>query len=207
MEEKSSLEKDIWEIWQILLSAKSAYQYCKYFYAPKTASEITFVRSSIHIQTIRESLLKIVIIELHKLFSNSSNDHYNFQRLIRNFDNNGIYKKLNVPDTTLKKWRSLLKTHKGSVQKIKLLRNKLYAHTDRNKQGAQAIILSFKDIEALIKLAELIIQDVHSIIFESDTIFDIPHFNADTFDMLKILAESEAKRRDEIKNAFLKNRG
>lgn len=105
---------------------------------------------------------RISVIELYKLFSNSTNDKYRLRSFIADLKSNRKFAGLNVPGAKITQWEQDFKSHSNLIQHLGDLRNKVYAHTDHSEVEAQA---TFQDIRILIGIAVDILDEVHGKLF------------------------------------------
>lgn len=192
------LKSDIWTIWKILLTCKENYLFSKYLHKPDTDEELKYLSNSRHFKFFRHSLWRLCIIELHKLLSKSDKDFYNLWTFIKNLETNH-YAGHNVPEDTIREWRTLLLSRKVTTKKIMLLRNKVYAHTDRENESLN-IDITFEEVYELIILAEKVIRGIYINSFESDILTETPIFERGRFDIIKILAKEKEDRINAIRN-------
>ncbi|MDR7131280.1 hypothetical protein J2X69_003641 [Algoriphagus sp. 4150] len=129
----------------------------------------------------------ILIIQLAKLFSNSGNESYSFQKFINRLDSTPLPKvdELNrnkISDQSKKKeliteLRSMLDKLKGEIQVLMELRNNFYAHGKRiNKHGQEVkvekeIPLSWKQLESLTELAFDFYNRINGAFYDGEFIF------------------------------------
>ena len=86
------------------------------------------------------------------------------------------------------------------------LRDKVYAHTDSNKENYTKGDLTFQQIEKLLKIIENVIREIYSTVFKSDASMDTPFFNRNSFSIIRSLASEENRRIKKLKADFLNKR-
>lgn len=192
------LKSDIWSIWKILINCKENFLYSRYLHKPDTETEAEYLNYSQHFKFLRHSLWRLCIIELHKLLSKSDKDVYNLRTFLNNLKNN-IYKGHNVPVETITEWRNTLLSKKSTIKKILLLRNKLYAHTDKDVDKL-SVDITFEEVHDLIYIIEKVIRGIYIYSFDSDILTETPVFERGRFDIIKILAKEKSERIDAIRN-------
>ena len=192
------LKSDIWAIWKILLNCKENFLYSKYLHKPDTKEEAEYLHNSMHFKFLRHSLWRLCIIELNKLLSKSDKDFYNLWIFIKNLENN-IYQGHNVPADTITEWRNIVSSKKNIIKKILLLRNKLYAHTDKDVDKL-TIDITFDEVNELIVIVEKVIRGIYIHSFDSDILTETPLFERGRFDIIKILAKEKSDRINAIRN-------
>jgi Holliday junction resolvase len=100
---------------------------------------------------------------------------------------------LGIDDNTIKKWEMDLSSHQALIDRVVGLRDQVYAHTDSNAKDLDKVDITFEDVKKLIEFAEEIIQEIHSAILGVEARLFPPVFEAETFDIIKILAEQERR--------------
>lgn len=196
---KTDLDKDISQIW--LLYTKS-YEYYNCLNQIKKY-EKTEYSDSRFIFFITYTSWYILVIELCKVYQNDNkNQHYNVYGLINKLLNN--YKKLEYNSllslTDVKKYYSDFNSSKiiEIRNKLVILRDKFYAHTDRlNEKFINEININLTEIESLFNTLRAFIFDIKSKVFKSHTLFEDDIFvNINYF--LKSMDESNKRHHEEI---------
>lgn len=67
---------------------------------------------------------------------------------------------LNFPEDLIFKWENLIRENDATIQKVLVLRRKVYAHTDRNIKNLDNMEISFESVEKLINIVGIIIKDI-----------------------------------------------
>jgi hypothetical protein len=189
-------------IFKILQMAKENFSYCQYLYEPVSISEREYITIDRHLQFIRFSLWQITIIELNKLISESSSHKFNFYSLIKNLKHGGHYSSFRVSESNIIAWENVLLLHEGLTAKVKRLRDKLYAHTDRITEELKSTSIILSDISNLILVLQNLLNTIGQTTLQLDYVFSEVYFNEDDFDLVKILAE-EHKREIEFFDGLL----
>ncbi len=141
----------------------------------------------------------MTVIELSKLFSSSSKrDRYNLNHFISKLKKDGHFGDMGISLSSIDKWELALRDNKNHIDNILTLRDKIYAHTDPNKDDYKAIDLSFQDVEVLIKIVEDLIKEVYLVVFDAGTDMSTPTFDRSRFDMIRILSSEKRKKLEEI---------
>lgn len=195
---KEELRNEIDVITSIYLDAKHNFGYCYYLYKPKTSNETEYLLTDQDLQFIRNSLWRLTIIDLSKLFSKGKNDKFNLKRFINKLKRNNYFGDMNIDEIKVSGWESKISNEAPLIESILKLRDKVYAHTDSNVNLCHNIIIYFTQVEELFKLTENIISEINSTVFDEFTDFTSPLFNRDNFSLIKILAEAHRKRIEEI---------
>ena len=196
---QQELKQEIWRIWEIEVVAKECFQFAFYFHKPDTEEEIKYLHNHQELAFIRHVLWRMTVIELSKLFSNSSKrDRYNINHFISKLKKDGHFGDMRIAKSSIEKWELAVSNNQTHINNILILRDKIYAHTDPKKDDYKAIDLSFQDVEVLIKIVEDIIKEIYIVVFDSGTDMSTPIFDRGSFDMIKILAAEKKKRIEEI---------
>lgn len=108
-----------------------------------------------YIQNLELAVRRTTIIEIFKFVSHSTNDQHRFRELISRV------KPHIFDDEKITKWENQFLTLKDQVEKVKVLRNKIYAHKDSNDKTV--VNYNFVEIGQLIDncrniLAEIILE-------------------------------------------------
>lgn len=196
---QQELKEDILRIWKIEILAKECFQISYYFHNPNTSEEAEYLDKHRELGFIRHILWRMTIIELSKLYSNSSErDRYNLKHFISKLKKGGYFGDMGISQASIEKWELALSVNQNQIKNILTLRDKIYAHTDPRRDDNNTIDLSFQDIEVLIKLAEDIIKEIYIVVFDADADMSPLIFDPNRFDMIKILATEKRKRIEEI---------
>lgn len=194
MTKKEEIKDEIWEIWQILLLAKECYSYSFYLHKPDTREELQYLNHSRDFQFIRHVMWKMAVIELSKLFKNSAkSDRYNIVHFINKLKRNGYFGKLGISESKIDEWEKLINKNDETISKILNLRDKVYSHTDTNKEKHSKTDLSFEKTEKLLKIIEAVIQEIYDTVFDSHALMETVFFERKNFKIIEILAEESDK--------------
>jgi hypothetical protein len=180
---KAELQKDISSIWNIFYLAKQSFQYSYYLHKPDTEEEATEISRDHFLYFSRHLILRVLVIELCKLYNkDNSNQKFRICNLLNKLKANGHYSKLKFNQEKIAEWELTLQSYETTIYTINILRDKLYAHTDRNKPDLEQYGFEFEDLKNLLNLAEDIIFQINSDLFDkhSDlkTEFDRREMNA-----------------------------
>jgi hypothetical protein len=98
-------------------------------YNPSTPSELNIITKSERWRFIRQTLWQSYIIEIHKLVSSSDNDHFSIkitmEKAIKSI-RDPLEKSLFIDQE-----KRIFDTHADLINSIQILRDSLYAHTDK----------------------------------------------------------------------------
>jgi len=193
---KNELEKELEKIWQILLQAKQCFYLSFYLYKPKTQDELDYLTSSIEFKLIRETMWKMGIIELGKLFIKSDNHKFNLHKFLNKLTKNHV----GLPQEQICKWRSKIDLEVDTVSMLQNLRDKLYAHTDREINFSTESV-TFEKFEGLFLIVEQIIKEIFETVFNGMAEIDCGMFDIERFNIIKILANERKTMLQEYLNA------
>lgn len=167
---KSELKKDILSIWKIFHLAKQSFQYSNYLHSPDTEEEATEINRNHFLRFTSHIILRVLVIELCKLYNNDNNNQkFSIPKLLKKLKNDGHYSKLNFNQEKLGEWVSKLQSLERTVININVLRDKLYAHTDRQKPDLEQYGFEFEELKVLLELTEDIIFNINSDLFDTHT--------------------------------------
>lgn len=194
------LKKETWRITEIYLNAKENFNYCYYLHKPNTKAEAEYLNVDRNLKFIRHSLWRLSIIELAKLFSDrKSTDKFNLLFFLSKLKSDGHYKHFNIDPLKIAEWESLVFTNDNLIKDVITVRDKIYAHTDPDKDEYKKIEIYFKQIEDLFEIVEIVLKEVYLVAFSSTLDLRTPTFNRTDFDLVRILAQEHKKKIDEIR--------
>lgn len=189
MTKKQELDKELTQVWLILVAAKESYNYCYYMHKPKSGSELKYINESKDFKYIRHLLWRVTIIELAKIFRESKDtDRFNIFHLINKLKPTGHFKSLKFPSQKLIDYETSLKED-NLISQIINLRDKIYAHTDSNTDKLNTNLITFSALENLIQKTERIIKEIFEMALDASILFDSPVFDRNGFDAFEILAK------------------
>ncbi len=202
MNQKDELLEHITSICQILIEVMDNFAYTKYLHAPDTQKELDYILKSNDLVYIRHVMWRMCIVDLAKLYSKSDNDKYRIEKLLSKLKPNGHYRSLNFSEDKIQNWEHEIKNKEILIKTVNELRNKIYAHTDNNKDKLKHEI-SFCETESLILLIKVIILTIFNVIFDSEVEIETLVFDKSRFNMIKILAEENENRINRDTEEFL----
>jgi len=156
------LENEIESRYLILVKARDFFEYSKYLNSPETeelkniANRHTFIRKS------RYAFWVVSVLEIMKLFG-SKNDEFRFEKLINKLIHNHSKSEWRtyISRDQIKSFESELKSDKITtvISNLKELRDKYYAHSDRNaEEEIDRFVPTFVEFELLLEFSERIIN-------------------------------------------------
>jgi len=207
MNKLEELKKESWRIVEIYLNAKENFNYCYYLHKPDTKEEADYLNVDRDLKFIRHSLWRLSIIELAKLFSDrKSTDKFNLLYFLSKLKPEGHYDSFKIDSFKIAEWESLIFTREGLINDIVTLRDKIYAHTDPDKDDYRNIEIYFTQIEELFNLVEIILKEVYLVAFTATLDLRTPTFDRKDFDLVKTLSEAHKKSIDEIRGYLKKQK-
>lgn len=179
MELTTELKERITVIKQIYFNAKAFFTDAEYLYYPDTENERKVANETSFIRRVRIACWRSVVLELCKLYIDKDNEHYNLLRLFRNLKTkyDHLSKQNNVSEDDIEKWTLMISRYKvvDTVQRLKALRDKQIAHTDRNtKSENNHVTVTFKEIKEIFSITESVLFEIISLYFDTHQIFELP---------------------------------
>lgn len=201
MSKKEELDNNINAIWDILTLSKECYQFSFYLYKPETEKEVEYLSKSEYFKFIRHILWRNTIIELSKLFSDSSRrDKFNIYHFIRKLDFDGYFSSFKVDAKKVHGWKHRLEEVQPTINIILRLRDKVYGHTDANFCLKDFEKISFEDVKMLIDIVESIIQEVYETVFDTGVYLETPLSRFSKTNIIKILIKEQESHFENFKN-------
>jgi hypothetical protein len=188
-----NIRNDLERIFIIYINAKETFHYCNYLHNPDTHLELEYLSKDRHLKVIRHMLWRQSIVEISKLTSRSSKDEFRILHFIDKLrKEKEVQERINssVFSGWIKSWHE----HKNAIKNINNLRNKIYAHTDREIEEYRKVELYFEDVQRLFDCIGEIIKDVYQQVFNGDVDLRTPVFERGSFDLVRCLAESHNER-------------
>jgi hypothetical protein len=203
MTEIEVLRKDLGVILIIYTVAKETFTYCYYLHKPDTELEREYLTKDRHLHFIRHILWRQSIVELSKLTSFSNNDEFRITNYIgRLWRTKEIKDKLN-PSLFIR-WKEELRQNSIAIKHINDLRNKIYAHTDRETEEYRKLDIYFDDVVKVFDAIGSIIKEIYNEVFDSGVDLTTPTFERNHFDLVKVLAEAHNERIRKLMEPFSK---
>ena len=201
MPEKEEIEKNIFTIWKISILANKCLKYSQYLHKPETDDELDFLNHSREFHFIRHVLWRNTVIELSKLFSFSpKRDKYNIYHFINKFKKDQCFGGFKIEESKIQNWESRLEENKKIISAVLLLRDKVYGHTDNENSRKDLDTPTFEETLKLIEIVETIVQEIYSIVLDSDAIIRNPIVDENPSRIIKILAANRKDRINALQN-------
>jgi hypothetical protein len=199
MKKLEEIKNEIWRIWEILVLAKECFHYSYYLHRPDTQKELDYINKSADLDFIRHILWRTTVIELSKLLSGSDKrDRFNINHFIGKLSNDGHFGDLGITKVTLDKWKNEIERKKETIDILLKYRDKVYAHSDPNKDEYSKLDITFKQTEELIDFVENIIKEIYGTILNSAIDTETIIFRRQRFDLVKILADEQERKIQEM---------
>jgi hypothetical protein len=201
LESLEDLEKEIESRFRILVNAIIFYKSCKYLNNPKTEEEKNVSDSNAFIRKTRYAFWVLSVLELCKLYGKKG-DHFTFEKLLNkllmNFDSKPWSFNLQKEQIILWSERIRDQDFKNTINKLHGLRDKYYAHSDRNpEEEINALTPEYEEVELLIDFGKEIVFEIRSKVFDIHQLFETPNMgNANN--ILRNLLELRSFRLKEI---------
>ncbi len=176
---KDELKEEITEICEQLYIAQECLKVVEHLIEAETDRDRQIVKSrNTFFRWSKHMYIRIVIIELNKLFNQSKADDFNILSFIEKLKPVGYFALLNVDENNIAKWESEILSLETSIHKVKLLRHTSFAHKARKKSKVPPSNFTMAEGKALIETAQKVFGDIYYQIFEATfyvgNIFDTP---------------------------------
>jgi hypothetical protein len=162
----------------IYINVRILHDDCKYLSNPKTEQENEIKRGYIIFQSIIFSMWRLTIIELCKLFG-KPNDDYQIESFLKNIleDFEILDYKDKIEKDRIVDWLNTISNNvdlKNLIKKIQTLRDKYFAHSDRNRvKSIHEFTLTKIEFDQLFSFIENILKYFESNIYGRSISFDI----------------------------------
>ncbi len=207
---KEQVRENINRILLIWLFARDAYYFAEYFYNPDTVEEKSYItnsRDKYHMDFLRHLTYRTLVIELSKLFKDSVGDKFNVFKFIRKLKSDGHHKSLKFDKGILDKWEVSLTANKVVIEKIVKLRDEYYAHEDDNGTDLALLDVGFEEIFKILEIVWDVIKTIEDLILDTDLNDYLSVFSErQNFQFLRVLAEADKKRTEEICKKYILRR-
>jgi hypothetical protein len=210
MSRKNELEIKLEKIFHVYMFAKEAYLYTEYFHNPDSTEESSLVHNSTHssdISLISHLMFRALVVELSKLYrtNESENDKFQLEKFIKSLNPSGHFRSIGVPTEYVLDWQDLIQKQRKTIDNLLYLRDKIYAHTTNPLKDYSHIEISFQELKQLLNLAEKIIKSIYQKVFDTEVDTESISFNRNRFTLLKVAADGEKQRIEEITKRFFKD--
>lgn len=150
---KDSLKKELDQISEIILFAKESIEIVDFLSTKSSDSHETDEKIiNEYFFYSKVTAWRIFCIELCKLFVNQDNEKFNFHKLLNKLQPGGIYNSLMANSDIVQNWTDKLNSLSDQFNQLKLQRDKVYAHTDKDSFLHKNKI-TISDAKSLLSLA------------------------------------------------------
>ncbi|MET4139687.1 hypothetical protein [Pedobacter sp. UYP1] len=188
---KLLLKTEIEIRWKILIIIKEVLKFAAYFEQPETQLEQYYIRQHRHLGFIGWSLWRLAVIELCKLFGDSTNQKFNILKLLQKMDKTGYYGVLKFNTETLVEFNQRVAELIPTIKEVSRLRDKLYAHTDKDPFEQTDTFINTDDCFVLVGFAEEVIRTLAGTYLDTDYIVNTLYYDSRNFDFIHTLAKLE----------------
>lgn len=200
---KEELEKEIDSISMILTTCIQSFDYCFYLHSPKKEIESKYIENSFFFRFTRHTFWRLTIIELAKLTSNSRYQHFRIINLLQKLKKGGYYGKLGFNQQRIIEWEEELSRNKDILKKIETLRNKVYSHTDPNKNEYINSEITFNEIKRILNIIKGIIIEISKELLNTHFIIESLMNVGKNFKIVEKLTENEEARKKKLISDFI----
>lgn len=133
LELEESFEKEMIELYVICEFSDKCLQIYKGFNSIELDNEKEYISKNAHLGIIRQSMWMQCVIQIHKLVSSSNKNHkFRFKTILNKVKEKGQdFNKLKISTDIIKEIENELEKLDPITRKIDILRDQIYAHTDR----------------------------------------------------------------------------
>ncbi len=141
--ETANLREDIHRMIQIVLKAQESYRIVYYLMQRDDDFYIQNIKRKNHfLKSVKHTYWQVTVIELTKLFyfnhkddtQTKNREHFNLRDFLKKLGTENVYSWVNISPFILNRWQQEIKKCNKTVLNLITLRDKLYAHDDRNNK-------------------------------------------------------------------------
>jgi hypothetical protein len=192
----SDLKNEIDQMISIVYSAKTYFNDNVYLLNPDTNEEKIVAENDLFIRRARYALGAMSIIQINKLFG-SDNDDFSINKLLNNLLNNHRNSewKDKISIDLIRDWKSRLNENSmiESIAKVNGLRNQYFAHSDRNPEAIEKLLVQSEEMESLLSFCDEILFKISVDVF-NEYRYDIVSDTAKASGILKRLTIHVVKK-------------
>lgn len=192
---------------RIIVLCQEIFLYTEYFHKPNDSKELELYSNAIyyqvygkHLRFIGHLLYRNLILEVHKLYSDSTNDEFRIKLILNLLGK--LPEEYKIDHEQIRTFKNRIKIEKSITDKVKILRNKIYAHTDPLDIENLNLEVDFKEIENLIQIGKDLIKYLYPILFNLDFLFYPIQFDRERFILLSVLQKGAELRDREIVESY-----
>lgn len=171
-----NLSQELEVMCHIMLNAKASFDVVLYFNHEDHNQFKSVNRermSSDFFRFVEVNFFRTTIIELFKLYSPNTQDYYSIYSLKKRFNPGKVYEAFEVSQNLINHINAKLKQSKLEIEKLRDLRNKVYAHNDQEYKKYLGY-LNIAEISTLINIAKDILGGIYSETLNESYFFDSP---------------------------------
>jgi hypothetical protein len=200
---KRELKKERDSILIILTTCIQSFDYCFYLSSQKKETESDYIENSFFFKFTRHTFWRLTIIELAKLTSHSKNQHFRVFKLLNKLKKQGEYGKLGFDQQRIIEWEQEFEKNNHILVEIENLRNKIYSHTDSNKNEYLNSEITLEEIRKIQNIIKRIIIEISKELL--DTHLEIKSLEnvEENFKIVEILAENKEAKKKKIISDFI----
>jgi hypothetical protein len=168
MKTLSELKKEIDRMLSISYSAELYFNDNMYLLNPDTKEEQVVAQNDLFIRRARYALGVMSILQINKLFG-GKNDHFSLRKLLNTLLNNHRSSewKEKIAVDLIKEWQAKLEELPmvECIKKINGLRNNYYAHSDRQPEALERLIVHTEEMKMLLKFCNEVLLKISVDVF------------------------------------------
>jgi hypothetical protein len=130
LELQDSFQKEMIELFCIYEYSNKCFTIYKDIKNVSNDSEIEYIKNNNHIAIIRHSLWMQSVIQIYKLVK--VGESFSFTKIFNKIKKSGEFYKLNFDEKEIEDIEKEIKKLQPTIDKVVLIREKIYVHTDRN---------------------------------------------------------------------------
>jgi hypothetical protein len=153
----------------IWFSAETYFNDNLYLSNPETPEEKFVVQNDLFIMRTRYMLGVMTVLQINKLFG-GKNDDFSFKKfldaLLNSHEDSEWKDKISIE--LIKEWKKQLNEQiiTNCIKKVNVLRNQYFAHSDRNPEPFENLIMKSEEMKELLKFCEDILLKISVDVFK-----------------------------------------
>lgn len=193
-------------ILSILTKTKEFHNFSKHFSDvsnPKYDILLNDQKMEGYISFIEYTFYRNTIIELNNLFSSSKDEKFSLVKLLKDFSPGNYNAKYNPNQEFINKYIEYIEDNQKVITNIKTLRDKYYAHHDNYKHPAELYVVSHREIDNLLRLADAILEYFYLFLLNASLDTTPPYTYGEPIGLLNLIAIGRTKKmQDDIDTHF-----
>lgn len=168
IESLTGLKTEIEKMISIWYSAETYFRDNMYLLEPETEEEKVVAHYDLFIKRARYALGVMSVLQLYKLYG-GDNDDFSIKKFLNkllNTHKNSEWKE-KIPLNSIKSWQTELQeqTMAENITKVKGLRDQYYAHSDRNPEAFEKLVMKSDEMRKLLKFCEDVLLKISVDVF------------------------------------------